>query len=66
MAHEDELEAALEKSEQRRKALGIALLEISKGEGPFSMDRLTHATNVIDKAVRIAGDAIRADREAAK
>jgi hypothetical protein len=34
--------------------LRAALTEISKGEGAFSRDRLTHATNTIDSMKQIA------------
>ena len=35
-----------------------ALLEIRQGKGAYSMDRLEHATNVIEESKRIANDAI--------
>lgn len=36
-----------------------ALHEISKGEGPFSRDPLTHASNTIESMKQIAKDAIK-------
>ena len=35
-----------------------ALKEIAKGEGPYSMDRLTHANNTIENMIAIAQQAI--------
>lgn len=39
-------------------ALKEALEEIAKGEGPFSRDPLTHASNTIDSMVAIAVTAL--------
>ena len=42
----------------QKKILVEALEEITKGEGPFSHDRLTHASNTIENMKRIASEAI--------
>ena len=34
------------------------LREIAKGEGPFSMDHMTHASNTIDAMRKLATDAL--------
>ena len=44
--------------ETRNEELAAALNEISKGQGAFSMDQLTHAENVIERSRRIAVDAL--------
>lgn len=44
--------------EMRNEELAAALNEISKGQGAFSMDQLTHAENVIERSRRIAVDAL--------
>ena len=44
--------------------LETALREIIKGEGAFSRDRLTHATNTIESMQQIARDALNADQPA--
>ena len=52
-------------AEARRRAeaypaLVAALLEISKGEGPYSRDPLTHASNTIEAMKQLAQDALAA------
>lgn len=43
---------------KQRDALLDALEEISKGEGPYSNDRLDHAENTIESMIQIAEAAI--------
>jgi hypothetical protein len=44
--------------------LRAALWEISKGEGAFSRDQLTHAKNCIESMRQIAYDALGAEQDA--
>jgi hypothetical protein len=44
--------------------LRAALTEISKGEGAFSRDPLTHAVNTIDSMKQIARDALSPEQPA--
>lgn len=48
----------LEKTKQQNVILMDAMKEIAKGEGAFSMDKLTHANNTIDNMMSIAKQAL--------
>lgn len=48
----------LDKADAEIVRLRVALTEVAKAEGPFSRDRLTHATNVIESMVSIATEAL--------
>lgn len=43
---------------KQRDALLTALREISKGEGPYSINRLKHAENTVKSMIHIAETAI--------
>jgi hypothetical protein len=43
---------------EKIERMRAALEEISRGEGPFSRDPLTHATNCIENMKQIARDAL--------
>ena len=45
--------------QQIKKPLLKALKEIAKGEGPYDMDHLKHASNTIDNMKEIANKAIK-------
>ncbi len=55
----------IEQLRARVAALSEALEQITKGEGRFSMDHLTHASNTIDDMKAIAREALGAARSAA-
>ena len=57
------LSVRAEQAEAKLAAVVEALEEIEKGEGPFSRDPLTHASNVIESTRIIAHDALAAARE---
>lgn len=49
----------LEKTLNEHARYKTALEEIAKGEGPFSMDQLTHAGNTIDAMKGLAIEALK-------
>lgn len=51
-----------EAAEARVRALVAALTQITKGEGRFSRDPLTHASNTIEDMIQLAERALAAER----
>ena len=59
-AHQaDALELETDRLKTEVDKYHAALTEIQKGEGPFSVDHLTHASNTIDAMKELATDAIK-------
>lgn len=50
-----------ERKDNRIEALKRALREIQKGEGPYSMDHQTHASNTIEAMRGLATDALKGE-----
>ena len=59
LRHEEQQRAEIARLQAQVATAKKALEEISKGEGAFSRDPLTHASNTIESMKRIAQEALK-------